>query len=498
MDEHKHLHAHQVQRIAVVGGGIAGMAAAIRMAVAGHQVSLFEASQTLGGKLTDTRLQDFRFDNGPSLFTLPELLEELFSLAGRRLSDYLAYERLELVCRYFYPDGTKIDAWSDSDRFALEIERTTQVPAAKTKAYLRRAAFIYETTTPVFLARSLHRFSNYLRWVALKGVLRIPWLGIFGSMHAFNKAWFGDRRVVQLFDRFATYNGSDPYQAPATLLQIAHIEHQEGAWYPEGGMVAIRDALQKLLLELGVLVYIGRTVDQLDVTGGKLTGLTIAGKQLPFDKVIFAGDIHQFYERLLPGSRPHKNPEKDELSTSAIIFHWGVKGVFPQLDLHNILFSADYAREFTALRAGIVPEEPTVYVYVSARKNNSDAPEGHENWFVMVNTPADTGQDWAAETGRLRLQLQERLGKLLGLPLSQHIVCEAVTTPPELAGRTGSKGGAIYGLASNNKWAAFLRHPNYSRTVSGLYFCGGSVHPGGGIPLCLYSARIVDELIHRA
>jgi len=483
------------QNLAVVGGGVAGMASAIRLAARGFKVSLYEAGPTLGGKLSDSKTAAFRFDNGPSLFTLPELLEDLFASAGKKLADYLEYEKLDLVCRYFYPDGTKINAWADPELFAREIESTTGVKAAKVHKYLQRAAFMYETTTPVFLEKSLHKVSNYLNWPTVRGITRMPFLGVFASMHNFNQSWLGEKRVVQLFDRFATYNGSDPYRAPATLAQIAHIEHKKGAWYPKGGMIAIRDAMEKLMVELGVTIKLNAPVDELVVEGKTVTALRVREALHTYDKVVFAGDIQQVYDRLLSSKKTTKQQAPAELSTSALIFHWGVKGVYDALDLHNIFFSEDYRQEFIELSASKVPDDPTIYVYVSAKHHPADAPAGHENWFVMINTPANSGQDWEAEVIRMREIIIKRLSKSLHIDLQLNIVTEDVTTPLSLAGRTGSLGGAIYGRASNNKFSAFLRHPNYSPGIKGLYFCGGSVHPGGGIPLCLHSAHIVEQLI---
>lgn len=485
----------QPQTLAVVGGGVAGMAAAIRMAAKGYQVTLYEAGPELGGKLSDSRTADFRFDNGPSLFTLPELLEDLFSSAGKRLQDYLEYEKLELVCRYFYPDGSRINAWADPERFSREIEAVTGVKASRVQKYLRRAAFMYNTTTPVFLEKSLHKIANYFNWPTVKGIARMPFLGVFASMHHFNQSWLGEKRVVQLFDRFATYNGSDPYRAPATLAQIAHIEHEKGAWYPKGGMIAIRDAMQKLLLELGVELKLLSPVEALVVADRKITAVRIHGEVHPYDKLIFAGDIQQAYDSLLPDQGSIKKQGSSELSTSALIFHWGVKGVNEKLDLHNIFFSDDYRQEFVELAMPKVPNDPTIYVYISAKHNLADAPAGHENWFVMINTPADSGQDWEQEVKRMREIIINRLSAALHTDLKANIISEQVTTPLSLAGRTGSLGGAIYGRASSNKFSAFLRHPNFSPNIEGLYFCGGSVHPGGGIPLCLHSANIVAQLI---
>lgn len=490
--------AFSQQSLAVVGGGVAGMAAAVRMAVAGYRVELFEAAPQLGGKLSEYREGAYRFDCGPSLFTMPELLEELFALAGKKLSDYLVYERLPLVCRYFYPDKTVVDAWADPQKFAEELANKTGVQVAAVNRYLERAALIYETTTPVFLEASLHDRQQYWRREVVRGLLRLPLLGIHTSLHSFNKRWLKEPKAVQLFDRFATYNGSDPYRAPATLMQIAHIEHGKGAFYPQGGMIALRNALEKLLLELGVHIHTNTAVEAVWLDGKKVCGLYVKGEARKFGKVIYAGDIQQFYKKLMPLAKPAKAQIKvDKLSTSALIFHWGMRQKFPQLDLHNIFFSADYKSEFLALKTGNLPEDPTVYVYISAKNNPSDAPETGENWFVMINTPPDNGQDWAQWTQKWRTIIIDKLSLALAMPVESFIEVENVLNPLDLGKNTAATAGSIYGLASNSQWTAFLRHANFSSQYPGLYFAGGSVHPGGGIPLCLLSARIVDQWIQR-
>lgn len=479
----------------VIGGGISGMAAAARMAAAGYSVTLYEAGPELGGKLTDYRWEDFRFDKGPSLFTMPEHLNELFVVCGKRLDDYLQYDRLELVTRYFYPEGTRVDAWSEPARFAQELSQQVGEDPQRVRAYLKRAELMYETTAPVFLHKSLHDWRNLLRFSTFLKVLRIPWLGINTTMHRFNKKWFKHERTVQLFDRFATYNGSDPYRAPATLNLISHIELNKGAFYPKGGMIAIRDAMAKLLLEMGVQVRLNTRVDRLFVHEGKVKGVVI-GEQKDVHQTVISGiDIMQAEKRLIPRHYRNKKRLNTELSTSAIIFHWAVKGHFPKLDLHNIFFTGHYHREFEYLKKGKLAADPTLYVYVSSKVNQQDAPQGHENWFVMVNTPPHLEQDWDSWVAEVRTYAHERLSEALGVNTAALVLHESVMDPRDLERNTGSLGGAIYGPASNNKWAAFLRQANKHQKLKNLYFVGGSVHPGGGIPLCLLSAKITAELI---
>ena len=201
---------------------------------------------------------------------------------------------------------------------------------------------------------------------------------------------------------------------------------------------------------------------------------------------------------MLPGARHPQLTLKQQKSTSALIFYWGIRRAFPQLGLHNMLFSEDYEKEFDLLEAGEVYNDPTVYINISSKCEPADAPAGHENWFTMVNVPYDSGQDWDAIIKRVRRQVIEKVSRMLDVDLEPLIACEELLDPRSIQSKTRSHLGSLYGTSSNNRMAAFMRHANFSNRIKGLYFCGGSVHPGGGIPLCLLSAKIVDEVMEAA
>ena len=217
------------------------------------------------------------------------------------------------------------------------------------------------------------------------------------------------------------------------------------------------------------------------------------------DIVVSNMDIYPTYTKLLTSQKQPKKQLSQERSSAAVIFYWGIKHSFEALELHNIFFSEDYKKEFDAIfNFQTVSEDPTIYVNITSKDVPGDAPEGCENWFVMINTPADKGQDWEVLVSNLRKFIISKLSKELEIDLKPLIVCETILTPPLIESKTQSHQGALYGSSSNNSMAAFLRHPNFSNRLKNLYFCGGSVHPGGGIPLCLLSAKIVDELIPKA
>ncbi len=220
----------------IIGAGIAGIATAIRLSIKGYQVEVFEANDHPGGKLTEFEQDGFRFDAGPSLFTMPQYVNELFELAGKNSADFFTYRKLDTVCKYFYEDGTTINAYADADAFAAEVNEKTGEPVSSVKKYLKNSSDIYSITNHVFLERSLHRLKTYLSWDTLRSVFRFPQIDPLRTMHKANRGFFKDSRMVQFYDRYATYNGSNPYTAPATLTVIPHLEQHFGAYFPEGGL----------------------------------------------------------------------------------------------------------------------------------------------------------------------------------------------------------------------------------------------------------------------
>jgi phytoene desaturase len=223
----------------IIGAGIAGIASAIRLAVKGYEVDVFEANSKPGGKLSEIKMNGFRFDAGPSLFTMPQYVDELFKLADKNPKDYFGYIKLREVCRYFYEDGLRLNASADLEKFAKEIEEKTQSTAEEVDLFLKKSKTIYEVTHRVFLERSLHKLKSYLHWDTLKSIFRFGQIDAFRTQAKANQSFFKDKRIAQLFNRYATYNGSDPYQAPATLNVIPHFEYHFGAFFPKMGCTAL-------------------------------------------------------------------------------------------------------------------------------------------------------------------------------------------------------------------------------------------------------------------
>ncbi|MBC5994077.1 1-hydroxycarotenoid 3,4-desaturase CrtD [Pontibacter cellulosilyticus] len=482
-------------KAAIIGAGIGGIAASIRLAVKGYDVTVFEANETFGGKMQEFWLGKYRFDAGPSLFTMPHLVDELFTLAGRNPSDYFTYNRLDPITHYFWPDGSHVKAYADGSKFAAEVSKQLGVPEQAVLEALAKSARLYKGTADTFLHKSLHKLDTYLSPDVLKALSCLSDLGLTTTMHQENAKQFSDHRFVQLLDRFATYNGSDPYQAPGTLNIIPHLEHNIGAFYPEGGIYAIAASLVKLAEELGVEFRYNEPVKQILTSGKSITGIETSQSKYKADVVVSNMDIVPTYRRLLPNQKAPEQTLQQPRSSSALIFYWGIKRSFPELHVHNIFFSQDYKTEFEHIfKYKSISQDPTVYINITSKADPQEAPTGCENWFVMVNVPHNQGQDWQQLTLATRQAVLQKLSKMLGTSIEPLIEEEQVLDPLLIESKTSSFGGALYGSSSNNRIAAFLRHPNFSSKLKGLYFCGGSVHPGGGIPLCLLSAKIVGEL----
>jgi phytoene desaturase len=483
------------EKAAVIGAGIGGMASAIRLALKGYETHLYEKNGELGGKIGELRINGCRFDTGPSLFTLPELVDELFTLAGENPRDHFSYISLESSCRYFWDDGTLLNAWTDRNRFAAEAEKVTGEPAENVIRFLDECAELYALTAGIFIFSPFYQLDNFRKPESLNVARNFRKLNAFSTMHGVISRHFRNDKLIQLFDRYATYNGSSPYRAPGTLNVIAHLEHNRGAFFPASGMREIVTALEGLAGRCGVKVHAGEDVLSVVREGSVVKGVEPATGFMSASVVVTDVDVIPFYRKLMKEEGQARKQERQERSTSALIFYWAMNRRFEELDLHNIFFSSDYPAEFRALRRGVVTDDPTVYLFASSRAVPSDAPDGMDNWFVMINVPHDSGQDWSCIVSQARENIIKKLSNRLGYNIKDVIGAERVLDPPLIGKLTDSSRGALYGSSSNSRFAAFRRHPNVKGKYRNLWFVGGSVHPGGGIPLCLASAKIACDMI---
>jgi phytoene desaturase len=425
--------------IIVVGGGLGGLAASIHLRAAGHRVRLLEKNERLGGKMNIVQSADYTFDTGPSLFTMPWVVRDLFTAVGRNADDVLGIVPVDPVCRYNWPDGTRWEHRASLAELVAEITRVSPDDAVGFFRFLAFASRIYQATAEPFL---LSPFRGWRDFVTPRFLRDAPALDPFHTLDQAVRRYFKSPYLRQVFNRYATYNGSSPYRAPATFAIIPYIEFAEGGWYLKGGMYSLARALQQLAEELGVEIETGAEVTEVCVEHGVARGVKIAGeRELRADRVVVNVDaLHALRHLVAPEHRRRwsdRRVDRMEPSCSGFVLLLGIDRDYEQLAHHNIFFSQDYPAEFRAIFDLHVPSpDPTIYVAATVRTDHSHAPAGGMNLFVLVNAPATSDRfNWEREAQGYRdlvIRVLERRGLA---DLSQHIRFEQWITPADFAER---------------------------------------------------------------
>ncbi|MBN1465444.1 phytoene desaturase [candidate division KSB1 bacterium] len=486
-------------KIAVIGGGLGGLSGAIRLAKMGHDVELFEKNDRLGGKMNEQRLGAYRFDAGPSLITMPFIIEELFDFAGVRRRDFIEFVAVEPICRYFFPDGSTFNAHADRRKMIDELRSFAPAQVHAFEKFMAYAKRIYDITTDVFVLHSIHELADLLTWRTAAKMVRIGQIDAFRTVHQAVSRFFQDKRLVQVFDRYPTYNGSDPFQAPATLNTIPYVEFGLGGFYIRGGLYRLVEALAQVAQGLGVTLQTSMPVEKILHREKKICGLQVNGTMRAFDALLCNADVVESFHTLIDDYTDVRDRlSAFEPSLSGMVFLWGVRRRFDRLAQHNIFFSENYEHEFRQIFADRTPpDDPTVYIAITSKADAEHAPADGENWFVLINMPYLTGeQNWAAAVEKTRGIVLSKL-KRHGLEIRDVIEQEQVYTPKDFHRLYGSNKGSIYGISSNDRRMAFRRPANRCKRLAGLYFAGGSSHPGGGVPLVIQSGKIAAELIDK-
>jgi phytoene desaturase len=481
----------------VIGAGIGGLSAAIHLAAAGRKVIVLEQADQAGGKMGEFRHLGFRWDTGPSLITMRGVFEELFALASRRLEDYLDLQPVEPITRCFFSDGRTLDLSREQPRMLEQLAAFGPAEAEGYLAYLAYTARLYRITSPIFIYDQPPRLGS-LRRVSIPDALRFDGLR---TMSQAIQGFVSSSHLQQVLGMFATYVGASPYLAPATLNVIAHVELSQGVWYPQGGVYGIAQAFTRLAGELGVEVHTGSRVQSIEIDQGRASGVRLAsGETLPVSGVVANLDVATVYEQLLPPEpvfrRRLRRLQRHDPSCSAFVMLLGVLGEHPELSHHNEFFSSDYRREFDQIFSQqMPPSEPTLYVSITSKTTLQDAPSGCENWFVQINVPAlSPAWDWRNRAEEYAAQALDLLAQR-GVDIRRQVVYQKLITPLDIRDWTGAWRGALYGASSNNLWAAFRRPHNRCPDIKGLYFAGGSTHPGGGVPMVTLSGRVASQLL---
>lgn len=491
--------------VIVVGAGIGGLAAAVALAARGVAVQVIERDAAPGGKLRPVQVGGLALDAGPTVMTMRDVFDELFALAGERLDDHLRLTPLRTLARHAWPDGSRFDLFADRAATVDAIGRLAGARAARQyAAFCTRSRQVFETLDGPYLRDSRPNPASLSLRCARRGLAH--WLGLM-RISPFQTLWralgrqFDDARLRQLFARYATYGGSSPLAAPATLMLIAHVE-QAGVWSVEGGMHQLAAALAALARRLGVEIRCGQGVARIRVDGGRVSGVQLetdgeAAETLPAAAVVFNGDAAALPAGLLgtaaSGAVPARSPAGRSLSALTWNLLTPARG-FPLLR-HTVFFSSDYPREFHELFGQRrLPTEPTVYVCAQDRGDAAPADDGvPERLLCLVNAPAvgdqgDSGQPGAAEIEACEARTFAHLARL-GLRLAPDSPGRLRHAPADWARRFPATGGALYGQATHG-WRASFSRPAAASQVPGLYLAGGSTHPGAGVPMAALSGLL--------
>jgi phytoene desaturase len=495
-------------RVGIIGGGLGGLAAACTLAARGYPVTLFEVNDWLGGKAAVLQGAGFRFDMGPTILTVPAVLERIFAEAGRRLHDYLDLIPLDPQWRCFYAGGSVLDLHADADRMAAELNRFAPGSAAGYRRFLDLSERLHDISDRFFFWRSvggLRDVFDLKSSFSAKTLADVLAMRMGSTVAKTVRSFVPDARVAQMLDHFTQYVGSSPDASPAVLCGIAHMQTAGGVWYPRGGTSAVPAALAKLAGELGVDLRTGVGVRRILLDGRKaVAGLeTDAGESVPLRVVVSNMDAVRTHRELLGEGKPARRflrRRRYQPACSGVVLYLGLDRTYDHLPHHNFVFSADPHAEFDAIyRRGEPAPDPTCYVAAPARTEPAVALPGGEALYVLVHTPyLRPHHDWIRMLPEYRRVILKKLADTVGLTdLESRICFEAHLTPQDIHDRYRVLDGAIYGLASHGRWLGAFKPANRSPDVPGLYLAGGAAHPGPGMPMVLMSGWIAADTLDR-
>jgi len=494
--------------VIVVGGGLGGLAAACTLAARGHEVQLFESNKWLGGKAAVLEAEGYRFDMGPTIVTLPSVLDAIFSEAGRELGDQLELVELDPQWRCFFEDGSQLDLVADVDEMRTELSDFSEVQglAEGYRGFMEESERLKHISDRFFF---WHPVGSFRDMMGLEGS------SIFSSIKAISTMKLGhtvagrvrhylrDARVAQMADHFTQYVGSSPFSAPAVLCGIAHMQTTEGITYPIGGTRAIPVVLEELADDLGVKLHTNLAVRRILHEDGGVTGVvTSDGERHTAQTVVSGADSVRTYRELIGGevNESFERSRSCEPACSGVVLYLGLKRRYDHLSHHNFVFSRDAEEEFEAIyEKGELAPDPTCYVCAPAKTEPGVAPEGGEALYVLVHTPyLRPSHDWTTMLPEYRATIIEKLERTGGLEdLEDEIAYESALTPQGIHDRYSVQNGAIYGLASHGRFKGALKPSNRSPHLKGLYLAGGSAHPGPGMPMALMSGWIAADAVDK-
>jgi diapolycopene oxygenase len=495
----------KTQSVAVIGGGLGGLAAACVLAARGHRPTLFDKNDWIGGKAAVLHEAGFRFDMGPTILTVPRVLERIFAEAGRDLADYLDLRRLDPQWRCFFDDGSRIDLAENVDAMADTMDRFAPGRGSGEgyRRFQKLSSQLHDVSNRFFFWKPVEDLFDTIDMRAnlnpstLRDVMS---LRMGASVAGTIRSRVKDDRLAQMLDHFTQYVGSSPYGSPAVLCAIAHMQAAEGVWYPMGGTRAVVEALAKLAGELGADIRPGVEITGLDMASGEVRGVsTASGETLPFDAVVSNMDSIRTYRELVGGETAARYERKGfEPACSGVVLYLGLNRRYDHLLHHDFVFSRDPKEEFDFIYGrGEPAPDPTCYIAAPSGTDPSVAPPGGEALYVLVHAPyLRPHHDWSRMLPGYRRVILDKLKRTAGLEdIEERIVVERHLTPQDIHDRYKVLNGAIYGLASHGRFLGAFKPGNRSRHVRKLYLAGGAAHPGPGMPMVMMSGWIAADAV---
>lgn len=485
-----------IQKVIVVGAGLGGLSAAISLRQSGYEVEVFEKNPKIGGKLNVLKERGYSFDLGPSILTLPEFFDRLFQRSGKQMADYIRTRPLRPHWRNFFEDGTVVDLYPEQDRMAAEARKVGE-PPENVRRFLEYSGKLFDLVNSGYFQQGLDNWRQFARHYGLWQFFKFD---LFRSMHQAVAAHFKTRYFRDIFDYFIKYVGSSAYRAPAFMNCMPTIQFRYDLWYVDGGLYNIALGLQRFMDELGVTVHLNSEVTEIRHDGGKVTGIIANGSFHPADIVVSNMEVIPAYEKLLKEGKPFVDAlqKRFEPACSGLVIDLGLDCQYPQLAHHNFFFSGNQRDHFRAVFEEYrLPHDPTIYLVAASRTDPTVAPAGCDCLKILPHIPYIDDQHPLARDDYLKYKelVLEKLERMGLRDLRKHIAFEHVWTPIDIRAHYYSNRGSIYGVVSDRWKNLAFKAPKQSTKYSNLFFVGGSVNPGGGMPMVILCGQNVARQI---
>lgn len=483
------------KKVIVIGSGLGGLSAAISLAQDGYEVALHEKNAKIGGKLNVLKERGYSFDLGPSILTLPHIFARLFERSGKLMSDYFSIRTLRPHWRNFFEDGTVVDLHPEPAQMAREAQKVGEDPV-NVERFLKYSADLYDLVNAGYFEQGLDTSDDFARFYGLGKFLKFD---LFRTMHGGVKRYLKTRYMQEVFDYFIKYVGSSAYHSPAFMNCLPTIQFRYDLWYVNGGLYNIAMGLQRLMNELGITVHLNSEVTDVRKEENRVTGLVANGKFHAADIIVSNMEVIPAYEKLLREDEAFmRSLDKFEPACSGLVLELGLDRQYPQLAHHNFFFS-DHQREHfhTVFRKRELPPDPTIYLVAASRTDPTVAPPGCDCLKILPHIPhlddahPLTREDYLVFKERVVDKL-ERMGLK---DLRRHVVFEHCWTPLDIRQQYYSNKGSIYGVVTDRFKNLAFKAPKQSTRYPNLFFVGGSVNPGGGMPMVVLCGQNVARKV---